>query len=378
MPVSVLVAVPLLVLAVVLLLGFTGCQFVHGASSPPTTSLTFIATVPPELTVVAPGITFAWDAPVGVPGTATVPEPPPSVDVYITSALGLGPSLFWTLGSANGLMDRSGTGNDGTPLGGVTVGGDPDGPTDFPDATATLFDGVDDGIGSSYNPFVGTAARTFVGWARWVAGGPAEYTLFGSSAGDNNRPNLRLVTASRDVTWLPSGDDGQVITWPAAAPPQDTWFMWALRSDLGTGNAALFIDGMPVSQQTLTEPWPASPGTFQAAVGAATRHPFKGEQGLVAVYEKFLADDQIAQLYQASHEDSVYPYQFPSADLGTWAATCAMTVQADGQTQQASSHVLGTIFTLDDPSLNYTVTFRAEGSPSDGTFTVQDGEFNHD
>ncbi|MFL5820760.1 MAG: LamG-like jellyroll fold domain-containing protein [Solirubrobacteraceae bacterium] len=373
------VLVPILVLAVALLVGFAGCGFEHGNIGtdpyPQAQKLTFSARVPAALTVIGPGVTFTWMTPHGTaPETTTVTSPasPHSVEAYITTALGLAPSLFWTLGSAGGVADRSGNGHDGTPLGGVTVGAYPDGPTDYPDATATLFDGANDGIGSSYNPFVGTSARTFVGWARWDSGGPAEHTLFGSSAGDNNRPNLRVVVASRDVKWLPSGDDGQVITWPAAAPPGDTWFMWALRADPANATAALFINGANISQQPITEPWPANPGTFQAAVGAANSHPFKGAQGLVAVYERGLMDSEIAQLYQTSHGDSVYEYPLQSPDLGSWGARCEMTVQADSQTAFGSSPYPGTAFSLEE-SLTYVLSFQATGSPLNPPFTVMDG-----
>jgi hypothetical protein len=359
---SFLIVAPLLVLAVVLLLGFAGCSFEHGfLPSDPT--LTFRARVPTALTVVG-GVTFTWTRPTGTTETITVG---PSVEKYIDRALELKPSLFWTLGNVNGLADRSQNGRNGTPLGGVTVGGDVDGPTDLFDATATLFDGMDDGIGSSYNPFVGTTARTLVGWARWDSGGPAEYTLFGSSAGDADRPTLRVVVGNRNVVWLPSGADGQVVIWTAAAAPEDTWFMWALRADPGNNQATLFIDGTKVSDQAMTDEWPATPGNFQAAIGAATKQPFKGAQGLIAVYEKFLLDAELAALYQASQGgDGVYEHQIPSPEAGSWFGRCEMTVRADGQTAYGNSPDSPfDLPAMDDQNFDghYVLLFQAEGSP---------------
>lgn len=372
MPDSFLLLVPLLVLAVVLVSGFTGCSFTPGVLASP--ALILSATVPADLSVVG-GVMFTWTAPQGPDHhTVTTPTSPvPSLDAYIQAALGAMPSLLWTLGHDGGAADQSPNQNDGTLLGGVTVGGDPAGPTDFPEATATLFDGTDDGIGSAYNPFIGTAPRTFVGWARWEAGGANEYTLFGSSAGDNNRPNLRIVVASRDVKWLPSGDDGRIATWSAAAAAEGEWFMWALVAvpDPVNGNATLFINGQRISQQTITEPWPGSPGTFQAALGGTTRHPFTGAQGLVAVYEGGLSDAQLVALYQASMDPGAltYQYQLPSLDPsaeGSWVGRCEMTVQRHGQSASASSSDHS--FTL--TAGTQTLSFHATGSPETPPFEV--------
>jgi Concanavalin A-like lectin/glucanases superfamily len=368
---SFLILAPLLVLAVVLVLGFAGCHFEGGVD--PSKTLTFKARVPTALTVLPPGVKFAWQRPNGtVEETAMVASPTSgtSVEGYIFAALNLGPSLFWTLGSDNGLTDRSTNGHSGTPLGGVTVGGNADGPTDFSDATATLFDGTNDGIGSSYNPFIGTTPRTFVGWARWDSGGPQEYTLFGSSAGDADRPTLRVVVSNRNVRWLPSGDDGQVVTWTAAAASEDTWFMWALRADPGNDTAALFIDGTKVSEQPMTDEWPGTPGNFQAAIGATSKQPFKGAQGLVGVYEKALTDAQLAALYQASQGgENVYEHQIPPAPgdvsprAGNWSGRCEMTVQADSQSAPGNSGDYP--FQLEPVHQDNVLLFLAEERPSE-------------
>lgn len=378
MPDSVLILVPLLALVVVLVLGFAGCSFEHGVVA---SQLTFRATVSTDLTVLPAGanlptgLRFRWTKPDGTLGQQDVmmPVSGPSINSYIAAALTVSPpSLFWILGDVNGLQDQSGNGRDGVPLGGVTVGGDQDGPSGFADATATVFDGTDDGIGSSYDPFVGTAPRTFVGWARWTAGGgAAQYSLFGSSAGDTNRPALRVVVSTRDVLFLPSGSDGQIINWASAAGPEDVWFMWTLVANPATQRAILFIDGVRITSQVMTDPWPAAPGNFQAAVGATNGQPFKGSQALVAVYEQALSDAQIAALYQASRGgENVYEHttSFYSSDEGSWLGGCAMNVQADAQTAQGDSGDFP--FDISTTDQHYVLAFHASGSPTAPPFTV--------
>jgi hypothetical protein len=365
---SVLILAPLLVLAVVLLLAFAGCSF-HPGAFPST--LTFRARVSTELTVLAPGVEFAWTLSNGATGGASVIASTSglSVETYITTSLNLGPELFWTLGSVNGIQDRSGQGKDGAPLGGITIGGDADGPTEFGDATATVFDGSDDGVGSLYNPFVGTAPRTFVGWARWAAGGPALYTLFSSSAGDADRPALRVVVANRNIIFLPSGNDGQQIIWPAAAGPEGSWFMWTLVADPGSQTATLFINGARVSASAMTDPWPTAPGTFQVGVGETTRQPFKGSQGLIAVYERGLSDAEVASIYQVSlGGENVYEYAFGNVGDGSLVGRCTMSVEADGQTADGDSGDFP--FTVSSGGQHYVLVFTADGSPEEPPFNV--------
>jgi hypothetical protein len=79
MPDALLITVPLMVLAVILVLGFAGCKFKHGSipePEPPTPTLTFRATVPTALTVEPPGVKFAWTRPgAAMEESATVPAP---------------------------------------------------------------------------------------------------------------------------------------------------------------------------------------------------------------------------------------------------------------------------------------------------------------
>jgi hypothetical protein len=370
---SLLILAPLLVLAVVLLLGFAGCGFESIAPG----TLTFRARVPTELKVVSldgvapPGVKFTWTRPDGTVewDTATSLAPGPSVAAYVDAVLELAPSLFWTLGNVNGLDDRSGNGRNGTAVGGVTVGGQPDGPTDFHDATATHFDGVDDLITSAYNPFVGTGGRTFVGFTRRDTSATNDL-LFGSGAAATVDQARLFLPANENVRFEPNGSDGQVIAWTNAWPGNARWVWWALRFDQGADKVSLFIDGQLVSVQDCTEAWPAAPGNFQVGAAGTTTAPLGGDSGLIAVYETLLPNTRLAELYQASQVggDTVYELAV-SSQAGSWFGRCEMRVRADSQTAYGGTLPLG--FDVESAIDSYELLFQAEGSPLGPPFGIK-------
>ena len=362
---SLLILVPLVVFGVVLLLGFAGCSFTPGVAGPE--SLLFHASVPSDLTVDG-GVRFTWTGPTSaLSGDVTVTAADgPSLQRYITAALNLSPALLWTLGDVDGLLDRAGQGRDGQPLGGVTVGGQPDGPTVF-DATATHFDGVDDGVGaSSYTPFTGNAGRTFVGWTRRDSNTTNDL-LFGCSAPAGvDQARLFLPNANQNVRFEPNGSDGQNVVWNNAWPGNAQWVWWALRFDQGTAAVSLFINGNLVSTQSCTDTWPIAPGTFQVGVAGTTSHPLGGDSALIAVYEGLLADADLTALYQASQDmgDDVYEYPIDYPALGTWSAHCAMTVRRHGQV--ASYETADFSFVIQAGTTNE-LTYQAVGAPGGPT-----------
>ena len=92
----------------------------------------------------------------------------------------LGPALYWALDSIDGVNDLSPNNRDGTAQGGVTIGGYSAGLlAGFAGDSGTDFDGSNDSVVSSYNPFDGT--RTFCGWARQDEHA-ADQLLMGSTA----------------------------------------------------------------------------------------------------------------------------------------------------------------------------------------------------
>ena len=360
----ILIAAPLLVLAVVLLLGFAGCTFEHGYLPPSDPTLTLRATVPTAL-VLPTGVKFTWRRPAETTEesvTVTSIASGPSVEKYVVHALNLQPSVFWTLGNMNGLADRSPHDRNGTPLGGVTVGGEQDGPTDYFDARATQFDGVDDRITSAYNPFVGPSGRTFVGWTRRDTDATADLLFGSSAAATTDQARLFLPPATQDVRFAPNGSDGQIIVWANAWPGNAEWVWWALRFDQGADEVGLFIDGQLVSVQACTETWPAAPGNFQVGAAGTTSLPLGGDSALIAGYEKLLSDAELAALYQASQGggNDVYEHSLTSPLPGSWSARCEMAVE--GQPQPVNSNNVD--FLLQATSKDYVVLFNAtEGPP---------------
>jgi hypothetical protein len=67
---------PLLVLSVVLLLGFAGCEFEHGYIPPKVDTLTFLVRVPTAVTVTRLSIT--WTPPGGTEATEDRQDPTPA------------------------------------------------------------------------------------------------------------------------------------------------------------------------------------------------------------------------------------------------------------------------------------------------------------
>jgi hypothetical protein len=360
---SLLIFVPLAVLAVVLLVGFAGCDFVPGEAH---RSLLFRARVPSDLTV-EDGVTFTWTGPTSADsGEIQVTSADgPSLERYITAALNLSPALLWTLGDVDGLVDRTGQGRDGQPLGGVTVGGQADGPTVF-DATATHFDGVDDGIiAALYSPFTGITGRTFVGWTRRDSNTTTDL-LFGSSAAAGADQARLFLPANQNVRFEPNGGDGQNVVWNNAWPGNGQWVWWALRFDQGTAVVSLFINGSLVSTQSCTDTWPIAPGTFQVGVAGTTSHPLGGDSALIAVYENLVTDADLTTLYQASQNmgDDVYEYLIDWPTLGTWSARCTITVRRHGQV--ATYQTLDFSFVTQAGYQNL-LTYQAEGAPGGPT-----------
>ena len=84
MSATLLILTPLLVLGVVLLLGFAGCDFEHGR--PPLPRLVFRATVPAAYVVLAvgpndlPGVKFFWKRPGGTWESLVVTTPTAGMD----------------------------------------------------------------------------------------------------------------------------------------------------------------------------------------------------------------------------------------------------------------------------------------------------------
>lgn len=261
----------------------------------------------------------------------------PDTNSYNEAVLDLTPSLYWALDSTNGATDLSGNSHTGTGTGGVTIGGDT---TDVVDSdSSTDFDGTDDRIQSSYDPFVSGTSRTFCGWAYRDASANAD-VLFGSAA--TTAIFLRLESGSNSVIFdTDSGTAPSFITWTNAWPGNTQWVFWALVFDDTTDQASLYINGALVSTQTFTGVWevPTSK-SFQLGARGGSDY-FDGKMGHVAVFEYGLTAVEIASLYDLAINGST------SADLveieasydggGTWQSL--RTPEGDGIVTPSSGGV---------------------------------------
>ena len=215
---------------------------------------------------------------------------------YTAAVLALSPALFWPLDAISGATDRSGNSRNGTGAGGVVVGGPP-APSALP-ASSTDFDGTDDLITSSYNPFTNGTTRTFAGWA-YCDTNSGLNSLMGSGAAAGSQVLLRLSSGGQNVVFGSQGSTG-AVTWTSAWPGNTQWVHWVLIFDEGGDTASLYINGALTSAQAITRAYAASPGNFRAGAQNSTgADPFDGKMAHVAVFERALTPGEILTIYKA-------------------------------------------------------------------------------
>src|SRR5262245_34576739 len=96
------------------------------------------------------------------------------------------PALYWPLDSINGGTDQSGNGRNGSAAGGITIGGDSSEPLIDGTGGSTLFDGTDDRVTSTYNPYVNGGTLTLLGFGYRDTSTTSD-TLFSGSAANHCR-----------------------------------------------------------------------------------------------------------------------------------------------------------------------------------------------
>lgn len=197
--------------------------------------------------------------------------------------LWLGPSLYWPLDATYGATDQSGNGRNGTGQGGVSIGG-ATALTPIPGDAATNFDGSNDYISSTYDPFVVGSKRTFLGIASRDTSSTDDY-LVGAAEGSV----IGLLAGGQQMFYPGSPN----ATWPGNA----TITRWAVTADDSGANTlgAVYINGV------LNASGAYGAGSAFAAlsgyrVGAdlAGSHPFDGQMAHVAVVERLLSAEEIA------------------------------------------------------------------------------------
>lgn len=210
------------------------------------------------------------------------------------SILRTDPALYWPLNSSTGAEDSSGNNRDGTGQGGITVGGSSLAPSGLNDSTD--FDGSDDYISSTYNPFTNGTTRTFAGWAYRDDSDDADTLVASDNA--TGRFYIRLGSGSNDVQFN-SDDAGGAQTFSAAWPGNAQWVHWAVVFNEATNNVELFINGASVGTVTETSAYGGSVGNFKVGATATSSNPFDGKIAHVGVWERALTAEEIAAIYEA-------------------------------------------------------------------------------
>lgn len=202
-----------------------------------------------------------------------------------------GPSLYWPLDSTYGATDQSGNSRNGSASGGITIGGFADSPI-ADEATCTDFDGSNDAITSSYDPYVDGTTRTFSGWA-YRDTSATQDNLIGSSAAG---VLLRLET-NQVVNFYADWSFGgaNVGTWPG----NTQWVHWALIYIQGT-SAQLYLNGVPGSAVAYTRAWLST----ASALYIGSLYPFDGKMAHVAVWERALTASEVQSHYRAGVDGS--------------------------------------------------------------------------
>jgi len=251
---------------------------------------------------------------------------------------GLDCSLLLPLGAADGLIDASGNGRNGTAVGGVTVGGVA-GPLMVGDEGATDFDGTDDRITTSYASSVASSNRTFMGWAYRDTSSSGD-ALIGTD-GTSGPMIFRLASGSDDVVFFPAS--GASVTWTSAWPGNGQWVHWALTYNDTTREAILYLNGVSVSSKTPATGFVGvTPGNFCIGARASTAaDPFDGKQAWVSVHSRALTALEIQGA-------------FVSADGPSW--TNVRTELGDGMVAFPGSAV--TLYDYEAPN-GSTVSYRA-------------------
>lgn len=225
---------------------------------------------------------------------------------YSTVVMADTPSLYWRLGSG-GTTDQSGNGRNGTAGGGITIGGQtaPGLLYNLSSAletdAATVFDGVDDRITSSYSPFSDAAARTYEGWA--FRGTSTTNDAIMAGGGGVSAPSLTLLSGGNDVRYRIQDNSALATlstTWTSGWPGNGVIVYWALIFDPVADTAELFINGRSKGVKTGLTGTHSTPGNFQlGAVGSAFSDPFQSIMDEVAVFESRLPPERIWARYQA-------------------------------------------------------------------------------
>ena len=260
--------------------------------------------------------------------TAVLSIRTPAANSFEAAVVAAAPIAYWRLDESSGLtaFDLMG-GHDGTYYGGIThiaggLSGDSDG--------AANFNGVDAYVGTGTGLLNGLTRFSLTGWVR-RSGAEADRTgLFGQ----NDNVEFGYISDQDIQFW-----DNVLASPIDAANTLDNgvWGMITLTSD-GT-NRVIYINGQPAASGTarttpMTNNFPfniGGGGIFDNIV--ANSNSFAGDLDDVAVYDKALTADQVANLYAVGAFGTTTPPQIvtqPAPYTAAAGSTATFTVVANG------------------------------------------------
>jgi hypothetical protein len=219
------------------------------------------------------------------------------------------PSLYWRLGESSGttIADSSGNGRDGTISGAGYVlnqAGAPNsavsggnGSMEFTGNTATHVDAAYDPWPTA-GPTAG--ARTVTGWALLDAlSGQHRAIMVGSTDNTNNTLFFRQLNTSADGAFdFDFGFNGTTVNDVNLSAGQ--WFHWAWQIDTDNDIVRIYFNGALANEQLgVTAGWPALAAGFRIGKLSTASAPWDGKIDEVAIFDRMLSADEIAQQHRA-------------------------------------------------------------------------------
>lgn len=206
------------------------------------------------------------------------------------------PSLFVRLNEESGTVaaDSSGFNRNGTYKNSPT----PSGTGGADGGRSYDFDGVNDYVEFSYNPFTASGSLTLEAWVNRDTNSSVD-TIFGASG--SNRPSVRMSSGSDTVTVYVNNTAS--ASFASTGISTGSWNHVAVTFTPSGANylVNLYVNGAAHSggQKTASGSW-VSPGSFMIGAIGAGADFFDGKISEVAIYDKVLGSAAILSHYRAA------------------------------------------------------------------------------
>lgn len=206
------------------------------------------------------------------------------------------PSMFLRLDEETGIVanDSSGFNRSGTYQNSPT----PSGAGGVDGGRSYDFDGTNDYVSTSYNPFVASGACTLEAWVNRDTNTTLDTII---AASGSNRPSIRMAANSDSMTVNVNNTNS--VTFTSTGVGTGAWKHVAVTFTPTGSNYQInaFINGVahPSNPQTASGSW-VTPGTLMIGALGAGSDFFDGKIAEVAVYDKVLGSSAILSHYRAA------------------------------------------------------------------------------